>query len=135
MVKHKESSTFLAFISIFFGGIGLHKAYLGKNLTFVMYFMFCWTLIPSVLCVVDAVKLMSMSDREFNLLYNYEYMDELESKYNKADSLLNAPSHQIARKQSSISKTQELRELRQLLVEGAIDESDYEQMKKEILRR
>ena len=133
MVKHKELSTSLAFISIFFGGIGLHKAYLGKNLTFIMYVMFCWTLIPSVLCVVDAVKLMSMSDREFNLLYNYEYMDELESKYNRADSLLNAPS--TNGKQSSISKTQELRELRQLLVEGAIDESDYEQMKKEILRR
>lgn len=135
MLKNKELTTALAFLSLFFGGAGLHKFYLGNYLSGFLYVIFWWTFIPLVLCVVDGVKFLNMDDRQFNLLYNYDLMHRLESEYHRRDSLLNAPPKQIRRKQSSISKTQELKELRQLLVEGAIEESDYEQMKKEILRR
>ena len=84
---------------------------------------------------MDGVKFLNMDDRQFNLIYNYELMHRLRVESHRTDSLLHAPPPQTRRKQSSISKTQELKELRQLLVEGAIEEADYEQMKKEILRR
>ena len=134
-MKNKELTTALAFLSLFFGGAGLHKFYLGNYLSGFLYVFFWWTFIPVVLCVVDGVRFLNMDEQRFDLLYNYEYMHRLSNHANRPDTLLNIPPVQRSRKQSSISKTQELKELRQLLVEGAIEESDYEVMKNEILRR
>ena len=134
-MKNKELTTALAFLSLFFGGAGLHKFYLGNYLSGFLYVFFWWTFIPVVLCVVDGVRFLNMDDHRFNLLYNYEYMHRLRDNSYRTDTLLNTPPIQARRRQSSVSKTQELKELRQLLVEGAIEESDYEEMKNEILRR
>ena len=54
---------------ILLGGIGVHKFYLG-NAIGVLYLLFCWTGIPSVIGLVEGIVYLTMSDREFDDKYN-----------------------------------------------------------------
>jgi TM2 domain-containing membrane protein YozV len=51
--------------SFFLGSFGFHKFYLGRIGTGVLYLLFCWTFIPSVLGIIDAILLLIMSDEDF----------------------------------------------------------------------
>jgi TM2 domain-containing membrane protein YozV len=57
-------------LALFLGGVGIHKLYLGKILTGVLYLLFCWTFIPAILALVDIVILLTMTDDKFNEKYN-----------------------------------------------------------------
>jgi TM2 domain-containing membrane protein YozV len=57
-------------LALFLGGAGIHKFYLGKILTGVLYLLFCWTFIPAILALVDIVILLTMTDDKFNEKYN-----------------------------------------------------------------
>jgi TM2 domain-containing membrane protein YozV len=41
-------------LAIFLGGIGGHKFYLGNFVLGILYLVFCWTGIPSVVALVEA---------------------------------------------------------------------------------
>ncbi len=57
-------------ITFFAGGFGLHKFYLGEKITGILYLLFFWTFIPSVLAVFDFIGLILISDNNFNIKYN-----------------------------------------------------------------
>ncbi|MBX3158894.1 MAG: TM2 domain-containing protein [Deltaproteobacteria bacterium] len=61
--KSKIAAALLAF---FLGGFGIHKFYLGRMAAGVLYFLFCWTLIPSVIAFFEFIILLSMSDEQFD---------------------------------------------------------------------
>ena len=42
----KKNKVIAAILALLFGGLGLHKFYLGKILWGVIYLLFCWTGIP-----------------------------------------------------------------------------------------
>ena len=42
-------------LAIFLGGIGVHKFYAGKTGAGICYLLFCWTLIPLILSVIDFI--------------------------------------------------------------------------------
>src|SRR4028118_1981663 len=67
MVKDKTVAVVLAF---FVGGFGIHKFYLGNNLAGVLYLLFSWTLIPSVIAFFDFIGLLLMSEQVFQVQYN-----------------------------------------------------------------
>ena len=48
--KSRGVATLLA---LFLGGIGGHKFYLGKPMSGLIYLVFIWTLIPSILGLID----------------------------------------------------------------------------------
>jgi TM2 domain-containing membrane protein YozV len=52
-------------LALVFGGFGAHKIYLDKPGKGLLYMMFCWTGIPTLLGIVDAVKYIRMEDEEF----------------------------------------------------------------------
>jgi TM2 domain-containing membrane protein YozV/ribosomal protein L40E len=54
-----------AVISLFLGGLGLHKFYLGKTGQGIMYLLFCWTFIPAIIAFVEAIRFLLMSDEAF----------------------------------------------------------------------
>jgi TM2 domain-containing membrane protein YozV len=54
----------------FVGGFGGHKFYLGDNLAGVLYLMFSWTLIPSLIAFFDFLGLLMMSEPAFQAQYN-----------------------------------------------------------------
>ena len=65
------------------GGMGMHKVYLGKKTAATLYFLFFWTLIPSLLAMFDAVN-MPKTISEYNLsiienLYNQIVRKKIES--------------------------------------------------------
>ncbi|MEA9415879.1 MULTISPECIES: TM2 domain-containing protein [unclassified Flavobacterium] len=66
-MKSKLTATILTF---FLGGIGIHKFYLGKSTQGILYILFCWTLIPSILAFFEFFGLLFMSDNSFNMKYN-----------------------------------------------------------------
>lgn len=66
-MKSKLTATILTF---FLGGIGIHKFYLGKSTQGILYMLFCWTFIPSLLALFEFFGLLFMSDNSFNMKYN-----------------------------------------------------------------
>ena len=42
-------------LAIFLGGIGVHKFYAGKIASGVLYLLFCWTLIPSFIALIEFI--------------------------------------------------------------------------------
>lgn len=70
-MKDKTTATLLAFL---LGGLGAHKFYLGQTGMGIVYLLFCWTFIPSVIAFVEFLSLAFMSRDEFNRRYNFTAM-------------------------------------------------------------
>lgn len=67
-MKSKSTATLLA---LFLGGFGFHKFYLDKPIQGLFYLIFCWTLIPSFLALIDFFILAFMDKDTFRYKYNY----------------------------------------------------------------
>ena len=67
---NKKSKLIAAFLAFCFGGIGLHKFYLGKPKEAVFYILFCWTFIPAFIGGVECVIYLFMTTEEFDKKYN-----------------------------------------------------------------
>ncbi len=61
--KNRSVSVGLALV---FGGIGAHKFYLEKPGKGVLYMLFCWTGIPSIVGLFEAAKYIRMDEEEFH---------------------------------------------------------------------
>ncbi len=59
-----------AILALFLGGIGVHKFYLGRIGTGILYLLFCFTMIPSLLGLIDFFVLALMDNDEFNRRFN-----------------------------------------------------------------
>ncbi len=66
-MKDKNVAAILAF---FFGGVGAHKFYLGQIGSGILYLVFCWTFIPSLIAFIEFIILAMMDRDEFNRRYN-----------------------------------------------------------------
>lgn len=65
-----RTRTSAAIFALFFGGLGLHKFYLGQPGLGVLYLLFVWTFIPSVVGFIEAIVYLSMTDEAFSARYN-----------------------------------------------------------------
>ena len=61
-----KSKTAAALLAFFLGGIGVHKFYLGQAGSGIVYLLFFWTFIPSIIAFIEFLMLLAMSDAEFN---------------------------------------------------------------------
>ena len=80
-------------LSLIFGGIGIQKFYLGQTKRGLLYILFCWTGIPYLLCIVDLLRFIFMSEEQFDLIYNKEYLENLNNNENhksKFDDVIDA---------------------------------------------
>ncbi|NTW06695.1 MAG: TM2 domain-containing protein [Syntrophaceae bacterium] len=56
-------------LSLLFGGIGAHKFYVDKPRSGILYLLFCWTFIPSVFGIIEAIQYGSMRNDDFQQKY------------------------------------------------------------------
>jgi TM2 domain-containing membrane protein YozV len=59
----KKSKAVAVLLALFVGGVGAHKFYLGRTLSGVVYLLFCWTLVPSIIAACEAFAYLAMSKR------------------------------------------------------------------------
>ena len=56
-------------LTFFLGGIGVHKFYAGKIGTGILFFLFCWTFIPSIIAFIEfIIGLCKKADANGNIL-------------------------------------------------------------------
>jgi len=65
----RKNQTVSVGLSLVFGGLGAHKFYLDKPGAGLLYLMFFWTGIPSILGIIDGVRYIRMDDEEFHRRY------------------------------------------------------------------
>ena len=75
-MKTRIKAIICSALSLLLGGIGIQKFYLGQAKRGLLYVLFFWTGIPYLLCIVDLLKFIFMSDKSFNLKYNKEYVNK-----------------------------------------------------------
>lgn len=68
---HNRDKTTAGLLALFLGGIGVHKFYLGQTGLGILYLIFCWTWIPGIIALVEAIVFFCTSDTEFDAKYNY----------------------------------------------------------------
>ena len=56
--------------ALYGGAFGSHKFYLGQPGVGFIRAIFFWTLVPSIIAIIEMFILMRMSDDEFNRRYN-----------------------------------------------------------------
>jgi TM2 domain-containing membrane protein YozV len=64
--KSKGLAVALAFV---LGGFGIHKFYLGQPGWGLLYLLFCWTFIPAIAGLIEAIIYAFASDAEFQTKY------------------------------------------------------------------
>ena len=47
----------------------MHKFYLGRTGMGLIYLVFCWTLVPAFISLVEGIQFLSMSESEFAIKY------------------------------------------------------------------
>ncbi len=112
-MKDKSIAVILAF---FLGGLGIHQFYLGNNSRGILYLLFCWTLIPSIIGFIDGIILLTMSYEEFDLRYNNASAIQATTS--------RPPAPHVA---------EEIDKLYNLKQRGALTEEEFQQQKRRIL--
>lgn len=58
-----------AILALVFGGFGIHKFYLGKIGQGILYLVFCWTFIPTVVGWIEGIIYLTQTDQDFAAEY------------------------------------------------------------------
>jgi len=69
MVTPPKSRSLAIVLALFLGGLGIHKLYLNKPGWGVIYLIFCWTFIPAILGLLEAIIWLFTSEKTFQERY------------------------------------------------------------------
>lgn len=65
-----KSKVVAGILAILLGGIGIHKFYLGKIGSGILYILFCWTGIPAVIGLIEGIMYLCSNDENFQLKHH-----------------------------------------------------------------
>jgi TM2 domain-containing membrane protein YozV/ribosomal protein L40E len=68
-VQGEKSKIVAGILALLLGGIGIHKFYLGRIGQGILYILFCWTFIPSIIALIEGIIYLTMSDAKFAAKY------------------------------------------------------------------
>jgi TM2 domain-containing membrane protein YozV len=71
-----KNQTVAALLAAFLGGFGVHRFYLGKIVSGVLYLLFCWTGIPGLIALVEIFWIAFMSPENWAEKYNHGQLTE-----------------------------------------------------------
>ncbi len=69
IVTPPKSRSLAIALSLFLGGLGIHKFYVNQPFWGVLYLVFCWTFIPAILGVLEAIVWLFTSEKSFQKQY------------------------------------------------------------------
>lgn len=69
--RHNRNKVSAGLLALLLGGLGIHKFYLGKGGQGILYLIFCWTGIPSIIAFIEAIIYFVMDEDSFDEKYNY----------------------------------------------------------------
>jgi TM2 domain-containing membrane protein YozV len=61
----KPNRVTAAVLALFLGGIGIHRFYMRKTVSGILYLILCWTFIPAVLALIEFFIYICSSDASF----------------------------------------------------------------------
>jgi hypothetical protein len=64
-VRPRHNRVIAAVFALLLGGLGVHKFYLGKIGQGVLYLVFCWTFIPTIVGFIEGIIYLVKSDDDF----------------------------------------------------------------------
>ena len=67
--RTSKNRTTAGVFALLLGGLGVHKFYLGQVGLGILYLVFCWTMIPSLIAFVEGIILLTMSEDAFAQKY------------------------------------------------------------------
>lgn len=67
--RTSKNRTTAGVFALLLGGLGIHKFYLGQVGLGILYLVFCWTMIPSLIAFVEGIILLTMSEESFAQKY------------------------------------------------------------------
>jgi TM2 domain-containing membrane protein YozV len=67
--RASKSRVVAILLAPFLGGLGAHKFYLGRPGWGIVYILFCWTLIPAFVALIELIIYLCTSDRDFAITY------------------------------------------------------------------
>ncbi len=71
LISQREKNRLVAALFAFFlGGFGIHKFYLGKIGQGLLYLLFCWTFIPSLIAFIEGIIYLCNTDEAFSRKYD-----------------------------------------------------------------
>lgn len=73
--KVRKNRTTALLLTLFLGGIGAHRYYMGQIGLGVAYTLFCWTFIPGIIAFIELFLIMGRVDR-----YNEQMSQEIATK-------------------------------------------------------
>lgn len=69
--QHRGAKSHVAagILALFLGGLGVHKFYLGRPIQGILYLIFCWTFIPSLIAFVEGIVYLCTTEQSFQAKY------------------------------------------------------------------
>lgn len=64
-----KSKTTAILLTLFLGGFGAHKFYLGQTGLGILYLLFFWTFIPAIVALIELIIFLTMSEEAFAKKY------------------------------------------------------------------
>jgi TM2 domain-containing membrane protein YozV len=64
-----RNKTAAAVFALLLGWIGVHRFYLGRPVSGLIYLVFWWTLIPAIIAFIEGLVLLTMSEASFQAQY------------------------------------------------------------------
>jgi TM2 domain-containing membrane protein YozV len=68
-VRGRYNRGLAAVFALLLGGFGVHKFYLGKVGQGLLYLVFCWTFIPTIVGFIEGIIYLTKSDEQFAAEY------------------------------------------------------------------
>ncbi|MGH1336561.1 MAG: NINE protein [Aureispira sp.] len=118
-----------ALLAFFLGSFGIHRFYLGQNKLGLAYLLFCWTLIPFFLGILDAVLLFLKHQDDFDLQHNSEYYLDRSERMYLEDDFNGKTKIESSRRRIPYSTADEIEKLHKLMVQGIISEQEFAERK------
>jgi TM2 domain-containing membrane protein YozV len=131
-----KDKTTAGLLGILLGGLGAHKFYLGQTGAGVLYLLFCWTMVPAFVGLVEGVSYLTMSQGAFDARHNGMMLPPA------GYAALPAPHQNIvvnvappagAASGPVVDVAGQLKTLHELKLAGALTEDEFEAQKRRLL--